>query len=191
MKRREEGVSLARKRALLRAGEARSPQGSSPAAAKPPVHFPLVGPPQVAGAQLSPTLPKQELVAEPDQLVRPPETGKEGARDSTIWPLSQEGQLAEALQEDSVMWPRPGRWGSRKAAVAAGMGDKGKDMRRTQGKGEIKGEGKKSSLVAQRVRDLALSLLCCGFDPWPWNLPTPWVWSQRKGGGGEKDGELE
>ena len=28
-----------------------------------------------------------------------------------------------------------------------------------------------SSLVSQQVKDLAWSLLCCGFDPWTWNLP--------------------
>ena len=30
-----------------------------------------------------------------------------------------------------------------------------------------------SSLVMQRVRDLALSLLWCGFDPWPGNFRMP------------------
>ena len=36
-----------------------------------------------------------------------------------------------------------------------------------------------SSPVARRVKDLALSLLWCGFDPWPGNLPMPWAWPKR------------
>ena len=36
-----------------------------------------------------------------------------------------------------------------------------------------------SSLVAW-VKDLALSLLCCGFDPWPRNFCMPWAWPKMK-----------
>ena len=37
-----------------------------------------------------------------------------------------------------------------------------------------------SSLVVQYLKDLALSLLRCGFDPWPENFHTPWAWLKRK-----------
>ena len=43
-----------------------------------------------------------------------------------------------------------------------------------------------SSLVAQQVKDLALSvqwpgsLLWCGFDPWPRNFCMPWAWPHKK-----------
>ena len=30
--------------------------------------------------------------------------------------------------------------------------------------------------MAQWVRDPALSLLWCGFHPWPWNFCVLWVW---------------
>ena len=42
-----------------------------------------------------------------------------------------------------------------------------------------------SSLVAQRVKDLALSLmwlwllLWCGFDPWPGNFHVLWAWPKK------------
>ena len=44
----------------------------------------------------------------------------------------------------------------------------------------------RSSLVAQQVKDPALSLLqlrwllWCGFDPWPRFFCMPWVWPKRK-----------
>lgn len=31
------------------------------------------------------------------------------------------------------------------------------------------------SLMVQQVKDLALSLLCLGFDPWPGNFNMLWV----------------
>ena len=43
-----------------------------------------------------------------------------------------------------------------------------------------------SSLVAQKVKDLALSLLWlwlllwCGFDPWPGNFHMPQVWPKNQ-----------
>ena len=37
----------------------------------------------------------------------------------------------------------------------------------------------RSSLVAQWVKDLALSLLWCGFDPSPGNLCLPWVQAEN------------
>ena len=38
-----------------------------------------------------------------------------------------------------------------------------------------------SSLVAQQVEDPALSLLWCGFDPWPRNnFRVLWVWLEKK-----------
>ena len=30
------------------------------------------------------------------------------------------------------------------------------------------------------VKDLALSLLCPGFKPWPRNFCMPWVWPKKK-----------
>ena len=44
----------------------------------------------------------------------------------------------------------------------------------------------RSSLVAQRVKDLVVSLLWLWlllwrrFDPWPWNLCMPRVWPKNK-----------
>ena len=46
-----------------------------------------------------------------------------------------------------------------------------------------------SSLVAQKVKDLALSLQWLGLllwrrsDPWPGNYHVPWVWPKKRGGG--------
>ena len=37
-----------------------------------------------------------------------------------------------------------------------------------------------SSRVAQWVKDLALSLLWRGFDPWPGNFHIPWLWPKIK-----------
>lgn len=36
-----------------------------------------------------------------------------------------------------------------------------------------------SSLVAQRVEDLVLSLLWHGFDPWPWNFYMLQAWPKQ------------
>ena len=36
-----------------------------------------------------------------------------------------------------------------------------------------------SFLVAQWVKDLALSLMWCWFDPWPGNFHMQWVWPKR------------
>ena len=86
----------------------RSLWGLRPAAAKPPVPFALSGPPQMAGDQLPPSLLEREPEAEPDQLAWPLGTGKAGVWDSNIWPLSWEGQLEEAPEEDrgeGAMWP--------------------------------------------------------------------------------------
>ena len=33
--------------------------------------------------------------------------------------------------------------------------------------------------MAQQLKDLALSLLWHGFDPWPGNFCVPWVWPQQ------------
>ena len=37
-----------------------------------------------------------------------------------------------------------------------------------------------SSLMVKQVKDLALSLLWHGFDPWPWNFCMPQVWPKKK-----------
>ena len=37
-----------------------------------------------------------------------------------------------------------------------------------------------SPLVAQWVKDLALSLLWYGFDPWPGNFLMLWAWPKKK-----------
>ena len=37
-----------------------------------------------------------------------------------------------------------------------------------------------SSLVTQWVKELALSLLWRGFDPWPRNFPMLWVYPKKK-----------
>ena len=34
--------------------------------------------------------------------------------------------------------------------------------------------------MAQPVKDLLLSPLWHGFNPWPWNFPMSWVWPRRK-----------
>ena len=44
-----------------------------------------------------------------------------------------------------------------------------------------------SSLVAQQVKDLALSLLYCRFDPWPRNSCILQVQPERKKGGKKKE----
>lgn len=33
--------------------------------------------------------------------------------------------------------------------------------------------------MAQHVKDLALSLLSCGFHPWPWNFHMPQAWPKK------------
>ena len=38
----------------------------------------------------------------------------------------------------------------------------------------------RSSLVTQQAKDLALSLLWHGFDPWPGKFCMPWAWSKKK-----------
>ena len=38
----------------------------------------------------------------------------------------------------------------------------------------------RSSLVAQQVKDSALSLLWGGFEPWPWNFHMSQVWPKKK-----------
>ena len=43
-----------------------------------------------------------------------------------------------------------------------------------------KNNKKWSSLVAQQVKDLALSLLWCRFDPWPGNFHMPWAWPKKE-----------
>ena len=51
---------------------------------------------------------------------------------------------------------------------------------------QIKVHLKRSYLVAQRVKNLALSLLwlclqlCYGFSPWPKNFCMPWAWPKKK-----------
>lgn len=76
--------------------------------------------------QRSPHPPKQEPVAEPDQLAGPLRTGKVGAWDSTIWPLSQKDSWAgDAERGLWVTWLRPGRWGPGKPAAAVGVRTKG------------------------------------------------------------------
>lgn len=113
MKKGEEGVSLARERALRREGVVKRPLGLCLAAAKTPVHFPLAGLPQMAGDQ-HPLLPKQELVAEPDQLAGPLRTGEVGDWDSTIWPHSQKNSWAGGAERELwVTWPRSEKWGPR------------------------------------------------------------------------------
>lgn len=73
-----------------------------------------------------PPPPKQEPVAEPDQLAGPLRTGKVGAWDSTIWPLSQKDSWAgDAERGLWVTWLRPGRWGPGKPAAALGVRTKG------------------------------------------------------------------
>ena len=34
--------------------------------------------------------------------------------------------------------------------------------------------------MAQQVKDLALSLLWLGFNPWPWNIRIPQTWPKKK-----------
>ena len=50
------------------------------------------------------------------------------------------------------MWPRPGNWGSRKAAAEAGVEGHGKDARRTQGRGKVKGEGQRGGTEVKSER---------------------------------------
>lgn len=38
----------------------------------------------------------------------------------------------------------------------------------------------RSFLVARWVKDLALSLLWCVFDPRLWNCGTPWAWPKKE-----------
>ena len=38
----------------------------------------------------------------------------------------------------------------------------------------------RNSLVVQWVKDPALSLLWCGFDPWPGKFHMLWVWQKKK-----------
>ena len=45
----------------------------------------------------------------------------------------------------------------------------------------------RNSLVVQWVKDPALSLLWCGFDPWPGKFHMLWVWQKKK----KKKGRLE
>ena len=37
-----------------------------------------------------------------------------------------------------------------------------------------------SSMVAQQLKDLVLSHLWLGFDPWPWNFYLPWASGRKK-----------
>ena len=54
-----------------------------------------------------------------------------------------------------------------------------------------------SSLVAQGVKDLLLSLLWLGLlpwhgsDPWPWNFRMPWVQPIKGGWGGRRPGQCK
>ena len=63
--------------------------------------------------------------------------------------------MEEARKEDwgeGVVWPRPGNWGSRKAAAEAGVEGHGKDARRTQGRGKVKGEGQRGGTEVKSER---------------------------------------
>lgn len=116
------------------------------------MHFPLAVPLrwQQTSAPLHPT--KQEPVAEPDQLARPLRTGKVGAWDSTIWPLSQKDSWARDAERGlRVTWPGLGRWGRRKPAAAAGVRTKGRHKGNT-GIREIKGERKRRRIEIKRER---------------------------------------
>lgn len=108
MKTGEEGVSLAREGAVLRVEGGKESPGTQPSSCKASSAFPWLDP-QMVG-QCFP--PKQEPVAEPDQLARPLRTGKVGAWDATIWLLSQKDSWAGGAERGLwVTWPRRGRWG--------------------------------------------------------------------------------
>ena len=77
----------------------------------------------------------------------------------------------------SLLWPGLDPWpGNFQTSICCGYSRKKRERRKRKGRQmdipdlSLK-RGVGSSLVAQQVKDLTLSLLWLGFDPWPRELP--------------------
>ena len=68
-----------------------------------------------------------------------------------------------------------GRWVWMEGRKGRGRGGQGRED-----KADVRTSVTERSLVAQRFKDLASSLLWCGFHPWPWNFCMLWVWPKKK-----------